>query len=651
MYRILPKGGVYPYDANNPIRVGITLADHDGAGAATAGANNPTFDFVPATNAPVATPRAIVNIDNCNECHKTLGAHHSGSRNDTKLCVTCHNPTHGDPESGNALDLKVMVHKIHMGKNLPSVKAGTKYIIWGNSNSVHDNSEVNFPAYAANCTKCHKKAADADNYKTKPTKEACGACHDGIKFADGTGTRVVGYSQGTSATSLVSSNSSLTSHVGGAQSSNSGCSFCHGSTGTQGAIDSMPAPIPDAHDFLKKFAVGENTAELTMTAPANGKYFVAGEKPKLTITLKDSAGAAINPTTIAETGYSLQLAVSGPRALRKPVLTTFAVEPIFGKPPVPGVGVVGGAGYRNELKNRSGTTAANANGTPTFNNLFAQDDYGVRWDINGNKVVDATKVTGVVNRADTAKIEYQLAAVPANMTAGTYVAYVYFYTPTNKKMPAYKLINFQVGTETVEKKVATNCLDCHSSGTQAEAEAAGSTVVRNLWHVSRTEHPAQYDPDYCGNCHDYAVEKDGETNNAANTAAGAGVWKQNKLGFGGMPVSKRIHAIHRGEALAHKATADATNAARLTLPQDLRNCEKCHPATTSTNTWSSPSTAKTPMRTACSGCHDSDAQWAHMTTMTVDPTPWTVTAGSGVYPPTKGPFSGDEQEACAACHQ
>ena len=39
----------------------------------------------------------------------------------------------------------------------------------------------------------------------------------------------------------------------------------------------------------------------------------------------------------------------------------------------------------------------------------------------------------------------------------------------------------------------------------------------------------------------------------------------------------------------------------------------------------------------CSGCHDSDAARAHMKIETYDPTP-------------NDPWSGDEQEACQACH-
>ena len=86
----------------------------------------------------------------CNQCHDPLSAH-GGSRQDVKLCVTCHQPQTVDPDTGNTVDFKVMVHKIHRGASLPSVEAGTPYIIIGNSQSVHDFSDVVFPQDIRNC--------------------------------------------------------------------------------------------------------------------------------------------------------------------------------------------------------------------------------------------------------------------------------------------------------------------------------------------------------------------------------------------------------------------------------------------------------------------------------------------------------------------
>ena len=104
------------------------------------------------------------------------------------ICVMCHTPQNIDPDTGNLLDLKVMAHKIHMGSSLPSVIAGTPYQIIGRNGSVNDFSKVVDPAKAQRCTVCHDQttnAAQATAYLTKPTRAACGACHDDVNFATG----------------------------------------------------------------------------------------------------------------------------------------------------------------------------------------------------------------------------------------------------------------------------------------------------------------------------------------------------------------------------------------------------------------------------------------------------------------------------------
>ena len=82
---------------------------------------NATYDFVP-SGAPVTQVRDVVATAACNQCHNPL-ALHGGLRQEVHLCVLCHNPGNQDPYTGNSLDFKVYIHKIHMGGNLPSVTA------------------------------------------------------------------------------------------------------------------------------------------------------------------------------------------------------------------------------------------------------------------------------------------------------------------------------------------------------------------------------------------------------------------------------------------------------------------------------------------------------------------------------------------------
>jgi OmcA/MtrC family decaheme c-type cytochrome len=135
--------------------------------------------FVPGNSAAQPAPRDIVKTETCNGCHNPLQAH-GGSRQDVQLCLTCHTQGAIDPESGNSIDFNVMIHRIHMGKELPSVKGGRPYSIVGNSLSVHDWSHAGFPQPIANCQVCHT-ATDSDRWITNGTREACVSCHDNIE--------------------------------------------------------------------------------------------------------------------------------------------------------------------------------------------------------------------------------------------------------------------------------------------------------------------------------------------------------------------------------------------------------------------------------------------------------------------------------------
>jgi OmcA/MtrC family decaheme c-type cytochrome len=99
--------------------------------------------------------------------------------------VMCHNPGTTDANSGNVLTLSTMAHKIHSGKllkkNLDAGKGGEDYAIWGFGSAKVGFAEVGFPQDLRNCTKCHSAAnpntPQGDDWKTRPSKEACLTCH------------------------------------------------------------------------------------------------------------------------------------------------------------------------------------------------------------------------------------------------------------------------------------------------------------------------------------------------------------------------------------------------------------------------------------------------------------------------------------------
>ncbi len=172
--------------------VGCQLARLSALDGLTYPSNNATFEWRPDGN-PVAVSRGITATEKCNNCHTRLGLH-GGNRTEVKLCILCHNPGTTDPDTGNTVDMKVFIHKIHMGKNLPSVLAGTPYQIIGYGNSVNDYSTVTLPQDIRSCDICHvagpqNKAINTQaDYFDRPTRAACGSCHDRTWFGDPTAT-------------------------------------------------------------------------------------------------------------------------------------------------------------------------------------------------------------------------------------------------------------------------------------------------------------------------------------------------------------------------------------------------------------------------------------------------------------------------------
>ena len=206
-------------------------------------ASNGIYTWQPSTGATTGIlTRDMVATASCNECHSHLAAH-GGPRQDTRMCVTCHQPGKAEANSGNSLAFETMIHKIHRGANLPSVEAGAPYVIYGYRNSVNDYSDVIWPQDVRNCTKCHNPdntaTPDAHLFTDKPTMAACGACHDDVNFATGD------------------------NHPGGVQTDNSQCTICHSTNGFAGSV-------AQAHIIPGKVAAQSykwNILGITNTAP------------------------------------------------------------------------------------------------------------------------------------------------------------------------------------------------------------------------------------------------------------------------------------------------------------------------------------------------------------------------------------------------
>jgi OmcA/MtrC family decaheme c-type cytochrome len=186
---------IVTYDATLTHRVGFEIRG-------LAQANNGAYTFQPSSGATTNIfSREIVETSTCDQCHGFLNAH-GGARVEVHYCVMCHSPQNKDPYSGNTLDFKMMIHKIHTGINLPSIAPvppattadttptlGKGFWVVGYQESLNNFNTVLFPQDTRNCQTCHVQnlagATEAGDYASVPTAEACGSCHDNVNFATG----------------------------------------------------------------------------------------------------------------------------------------------------------------------------------------------------------------------------------------------------------------------------------------------------------------------------------------------------------------------------------------------------------------------------------------------------------------------------------
>ncbi len=232
------------------------------------------YSWVP-DGSPVTVTRDVVRTQTCNKCHDPLQAH--DERKTIGLCVICHTPQNTDPTSGNTLDMKVFIHKIHMGSQLPSVVAGTPYQIIGYQNSVNDFSTVVFPADPRNCTFCHDQKSGAAQATAflKPSRAACGSCHSDVNFVTGQ------------------------NHVNLPEIDDTQCASCHI---PQGELE-FDASILGAHT-IPASSTSLNGFVFNIVSVANT---AAGQNPAVTFTVRNNAGAGI-----AIASDSVSLVMAGP---------------------------------------------------------------------------------------------------------------------------------------------------------------------------------------------------------------------------------------------------------------------------------------------------------------------------------------------------
>lgn len=254
-----------PFVATAPHRFGMRLGVVTNAFRPV----DAVYDYIPSTGANVTGAYNKVATANCLDCHVLWRANalnaggavpfHNGQRYEAQYCVICHNdqrkysgntisgnPVIAEPTiNGNVLsnpdggrvavfngeaiiDLPVWIHKIHRGDELyyQSAKTNAGIGTYPGESAAFAINDIGFPQDLRNCVKCHRNAAQADNWKSKPSRRACGACHDDVDF---------------------------TNHQGLNHTSDRACVICHTAGGLADiAAMHRPVALPDPNNILTK---------------------------------------------------------------------------------------------------------------------------------------------------------------------------------------------------------------------------------------------------------------------------------------------------------------------------------------------------------------------------------------------------------------
>lgn len=647
---------------------------------------NQAFTLVDFQLGTATVEKQIVDAANCAPCHKgasngQLYMHHVdpgsnayGSPSiDTfpvRTCKSCHNndgyAAYTSPEDGKtkvADPITFRVHGIHVGEELknPNNIDPVKGLF-------RDYRGVVFPADVLNCTTCHVD----DRWKTQPSRLACGACHDTTWFGE-----VAGMPK----TSVA--------HKGGPQTTDAACSACH-------TPDTGVAPISKVHD--PSVNTEYDKAVVTVSAPANGKFFVAGERPLVTVVINDSKGNPIDHTTVTSTKYSAaNLYVYGPRAESKPVLTTASL-----------------AG--NSKASASITNSVAASGTPMVWTFVAGDTFKIAVNNGAVQVLAAPQGAQTPDQVATwLTANLTGVTVTANAATGT-VTIKSNVTGDNSKIAIYNSpVTTTMGWKNTAKRdiiregvvvgqtlgvtvepyvvvgVPSDANDLRSTtdpsvtrnpinikyqlgdvavlkpGTymaSVYANQAGVTTA-NGWAKSAfglvtfqvgTETPELKVAGNCTACHGNTVMHLNERNvhpakydpdgckschdyQRWGTGEGynttGGTSTSGWAGYGTKPIVARVHGVHRGTYLDHPEEVYAGNANMAIEIIFPQDIRNCVVCHDSTTS----GTWKTkPSRLACLSCHDSDQAKAHGQLMTVLPSP------------DYDPYGPKAVESCVLCH-
>jgi hypothetical protein len=565
------------------------------------------YDFaLAAPGTAVASPKDVVNDASCKACHGLGVTIHSYGRNDTKLCVVCHSPLYNATIASHGADMVTMVHQIHQqdpGTDpTPVVTGFTPDALGTTPGGGHwaghgENwATLVYPGNMLDCAKCHNTVANADNWKTRPTRVACQSCHKSIRFD---GTAFFGIKRGNGELHTAANDST--------------CTACH-----PAAKMAADHPTPASYDAAKRPLEATITGA---TIDANGVVTVS-------FTLTDAGAAVVSPTAFTSLSFTLTKLVPGvgdapsrwqsylSKARTKSATLPPVVQARTESYPADG-GALTQVGSTNEYVYRFGLANASTPG-----------------DIRTiDHVHNSSTVAGAYNQANLPTLRYVVPYEPT-LTHRIAMSVQKVATPNvpNKTNAFYDFVPAGTAVTTTRSIVSrAACAGCH-----------GDKQLH-----------AGYAIEYCVGCHNQN-SFDPYSGYAADAANVTTMTDTVPLGSSSVALERVVHKIHMGKDLSSGFVLNGEDYSHAQYPGGIpsstgtpkaQDCRVCHDE--SNAAMKNAASWKTANR-ACGSCHDGVVAQAHIAANTYDPTPGPTPAFS---PTNNGwKYSGDELEACSVCH-
>ena len=580
--KVANNGVVAVKDGKTMHRIGAQLCYTDPVTKAKV-VVNPTIDFT-ISAAGVVTPvkssdgktlaasRQVVDKASCNECHSTLFAH--GTRVDPQYCVICHNPNSTDFNTNNPIDLKVMLHRLHAGKDVLTKAYQVNALVIKATDASGTVTGTGFSQNVKNCIKCHNGAAatatatsgknvtaDGDNWKKVPSRAACGACHDGIDFAKNTGVTLSDFAAGLTTSSIA--------HIGGAKADDTQCVLCHSSADIP--VYHVPVSISNNANVKTVRTYIANPDALPAGAYKIG-YVISGvtvdSSRKVSVSFqitKDGSAvnfgtynATTNPNIIPNTvgGPSLRIAFNVTQdGNTSPADFNASMS-------LPGLGI-GAPSVPTATLPATGTFTAASTANSVWVNTAGVTSSGITWKMTGPDATNTYTVTSSL-------------PLPA---ATTMVTALMYGNITQTNLSSYPYAAASVSDFSSYKNAAgtTTSYVQTKPGLNMAPDNASKSVTSTGFTARRTI----VDNAKCNVCHDQlglfvdtnfhtGARNDGTICNICHTPNGVNAgWSYSFNTF--------VHGIHGASKRGTKYTF-ASDWSSVVYPGVLKNCETCHVA-------------------------------------------------------------------------